>query len=279
MIDYNNISYILKDVLGTNDISEKSLEEALIITYKDWKINKLRQEQQNIRQSLNGKVFICERCGNETPYIEIHHNIPIELGGDNTRDNIKLLCHECHLIENKNTGVFIKSARTRDKTSPINNIETLNNIFRELYKTDIKYYLIFGVSLETGVNPNIVAGYNINDINKLLYDKCIHIGNSTKKINNLVLSELEEYIHNYTGGVLFSSRKKNSKQISRQHLHRVLSDCCKRAGYTEEVSLDTMCKTFYIQCLHSGINIYDIMKELNMKNKHEVEEYLHIDNR
>jgi len=94
MIDYNNISYILKDVLGTNDISEKSLKEALLITYKDWKINKLRQEQQSIRQSLN-----------------------------------------------------------------------------------------------------------------------------------------------------------------------------------------TMCKTFYIQCLHSGINIYDIMKELNMKNKHEVEEYLHIDNR
>ena len=48
---------------------------------------------------------ICESCGNaapffkkkdSTPYLEVHHELPLSKGGDDTIENAIALCPNCH---------------------------------------------------------------------------------------------------------------------------------------------------------------------------------------
>jgi 5-methylcytosine-specific restriction endonuclease McrA len=47
---------------------------------------------------LGKEAFVCEKCGYKKLLwnVTIHHKIPIEIGGDNTWDNLMFLCRNCH---------------------------------------------------------------------------------------------------------------------------------------------------------------------------------------
>lgn len=41
---------------------------------------------------------VCERCG-EGKSVEVHHIIPLKLGGSNELSNLRTLCTDCHASE------------------------------------------------------------------------------------------------------------------------------------------------------------------------------------
>ena len=56
-----------------------------------------RNEAKKIRKSKVGEDSWCEICGYSfSPALQIHHIIPISLGGDNSEDNVICLCPNCH---------------------------------------------------------------------------------------------------------------------------------------------------------------------------------------
>ena len=61
----------------------------------------IRQEfNNNIRNVFAKNHPLCQYCGK--PTAQIHHLIPIVVGGDNRESNLIPLCAECHgLIHNK----------------------------------------------------------------------------------------------------------------------------------------------------------------------------------
>lgn len=61
---------------------------------KDKKNQAIRTEQMQIKKSMNEGM--CHRCG-ATERLELHHMIPIDLGGTNDKRNLIILCHACHM--------------------------------------------------------------------------------------------------------------------------------------------------------------------------------------
>ena len=59
----------------------------------------VRQEQARIKCEIN--QFVCHRCGS-TNELEIHHMIPIGIGGTNDTGNLIILCHKCHAERSNN---------------------------------------------------------------------------------------------------------------------------------------------------------------------------------
>lgn len=60
----------------------------------------LRREQTRIkRKMILAGDKKCHVCGFDcTPVLQIHHVTPLELGGGNEENNLKLLCPNCHSI-------------------------------------------------------------------------------------------------------------------------------------------------------------------------------------
>lgn len=40
----------------------------------------------------------CQHCGGNVKRPEIHHVVPVRLGGSNERENLLALCHSCHTV-------------------------------------------------------------------------------------------------------------------------------------------------------------------------------------
>lgn len=45
---------------------------------------------------INERGNRCEQCGAEHLRLEMHHILPVSKGGKTVRENILLLCHDCH---------------------------------------------------------------------------------------------------------------------------------------------------------------------------------------
>ena len=50
------------------------------------------------RVTLEARGYRCERCKGPGK-LEVHHIIPLEYGGDETPDNLEVLCRDCHIDE------------------------------------------------------------------------------------------------------------------------------------------------------------------------------------
>lgn len=61
---------------------------------------KLRTEETAIKkQILQYSPRKCAKCGKETDKLAIDHILPVCIGGDNSPENLQLLCTECHKIK------------------------------------------------------------------------------------------------------------------------------------------------------------------------------------
>lgn len=60
---------------------------------KPKKHDDIRKEETRIKREINQGV--CHRCGSAKG-LEIHHMIPVSMGGTNDKGNLIILCHECH---------------------------------------------------------------------------------------------------------------------------------------------------------------------------------------
>lgn len=69
----------------------------------------IRQQQRKIKEEIE----LPKRCGrcNSTEDIELHHLIPVSLGGGNDKRNLIFLCHDCH----KNVSLYYSELLREDK--------------------------------------------------------------------------------------------------------------------------------------------------------------------
>lgn len=54
-------------------------------------------EYNKNRHELLEKYKVCEFCGDDRG-LEVHHSIPLSVGGDDSRDNLIVCCGKCHAI-------------------------------------------------------------------------------------------------------------------------------------------------------------------------------------
>ena len=132
MIEYDRFNIKLKDIILTifcddeyfkNDVQriisiEDDEYKKLIITllgvlcktYDAWRVKVTRSKASSIVQKLKENNCKCEVCGKhlEAKDVEVHHIVPVECGGGNSRYNLMTLCHKCHNKENKKNKKYKK---------------------------------------------------------------------------------------------------------------------------------------------------------------------------
>lgn len=91
---------IFKMVLGENldplNISGQ-LADCLVKTFPCWWETKVRNEQANLRRyTLKPYLTTCEKCGKTNCKTELHHVLSPYLLGGNEKENLLILCHDCH---------------------------------------------------------------------------------------------------------------------------------------------------------------------------------------
>ncbi len=91
--------------------------------------------------------FECPYCGRDLkikdpnyPHshsFSIDHKVSVDLGGDNSIDNLEIICHRCNIIKGTMTSdSFKKMLETEDALKDEN--ELLDGIFREMWDGRIK---------------------------------------------------------------------------------------------------------------------------------------------
>jgi len=66
-------------------------------TRKARESNKRHREGNKLRrQIIRERGYYCESCGCSEGEIHMHHKVRLMDGGKHTRNNVKLLCKECH---------------------------------------------------------------------------------------------------------------------------------------------------------------------------------------
>jgi hypothetical protein len=59
------------------------------------------------------RIGVCSKCG-EISAIEIHHKIPLAIGGTNNNDNLICLCEKCHKeVHKSNRSELIKAGQKK----------------------------------------------------------------------------------------------------------------------------------------------------------------------
>lgn len=77
-----------------------SLKETIFLKYKGKCVdcgllgNGLWNVNQNAKKSQRKKSFLISK-------LQIHHIIKVRNGGTNSKDNLILLCHQCHIMRHK----------------------------------------------------------------------------------------------------------------------------------------------------------------------------------
>ncbi len=96
-----------------NETKQKNISEAILEVGKEYQIQKIEKLKPQRRSSsvvknsrfipkpIKYAAFIknqgkCTKCGT-AHYLEYEHKKPYALGGDNSKDNIELLCRNCNL--------------------------------------------------------------------------------------------------------------------------------------------------------------------------------------
>lgn len=70
-----------------------------------------------IRANMKGSPeWMISQVINESTYFEVHHIVPIHMGGDSTLDNLIVLCKECHLEEHRGIRASEKLRKHNQQT-------------------------------------------------------------------------------------------------------------------------------------------------------------------
>jgi len=85
------ISFCVSDI--------KNLDKQLRLLYDYWLDYPPDMDER--RKSLIEEINYCEDCGENDNRIHIHHKTPVSKGGSHKRDNLKVLCEDCHQSKHK----------------------------------------------------------------------------------------------------------------------------------------------------------------------------------
>lgn len=80
---------------------------------------KIRNEQTVLKQVIITKDSECAWCGSKES-LELHHLLPVCIGGDNDSRNLMILCHDCHQEATKYFMSLLRQGKImrNEKVSP-----------------------------------------------------------------------------------------------------------------------------------------------------------------
>ena len=70
----------------------------------------LKVRQGRRRRPIEGQKVACERCSSRSD-LEWHHRIPWSEGGDDSPENLQVLCQPCHQAEHAQRDDFRKNGQ------------------------------------------------------------------------------------------------------------------------------------------------------------------------
>ena len=70
----------------------------------------LKSKQDKIRKRIDGEKVKCEKCGSAFD-LEWHHVIPFSEGGDDSDENLQVLCHPCHVALHRHLDDYREAGR------------------------------------------------------------------------------------------------------------------------------------------------------------------------
>lgn len=82
----------------------KNIDKQLSPLYDYWL--KRPPDWEERRQILLEEINFCEECGSMDYSLHIHHKIPVSKGGSNKKDNLKVLCEDCHQLKHKHNFTY-----------------------------------------------------------------------------------------------------------------------------------------------------------------------------
>ena len=70
---------------------------------------KLKQNGR-VRRRIDGEKIRCEKCGSASD-LEWHHRTPFSEGGDDSYENLQVLCNSCHVTLHRHHDDFRTAGR------------------------------------------------------------------------------------------------------------------------------------------------------------------------
>lgn len=118
-----------------------------------------------IRRSVESRAGgACECCsyGKDVPDLmgvfQVHHIVPVQYGGDDSKGNLILLCHNCHkLVHDYETGRFSPEQDTYNRLDEIKRIVVLGNMLRILRKMALYHLRSKHVEVARQVEKNVIT--------------------------------------------------------------------------------------------------------------------------
>lgn len=128
-------------------------------------LGKRRTLDPVIRRSIESRAGgECECCGygRNVPDLmgafQVHHIVPVQYGGDDSKGNLILLCHNCHaLVHDYETGRFTPEQETYDKLDDVKKIVVLGNMLRILRKKALHLLRTKHVEVSRQVDKGVVT--------------------------------------------------------------------------------------------------------------------------
>lgn len=93
------------DIAMTKNYYEKQIDKCKHRVHR----NIIQKEIACIRSELIEEHPSCQICGyNFKPILHIHHIVPLKMYGDNSRDNLIVVCPNCHKLLHKAYSAVMK---------------------------------------------------------------------------------------------------------------------------------------------------------------------------
>ena len=142
---------------------------------------------------------------------------------------------------------------------PIRDKNDIRKIKSVLMKSNYRNYLFFEVGINTGLRISDILKLKVSDIRGKYYIELKEqkTGKLKKfKINSVLRSELENYIHDKNDDdYIFESLRTSGNHLERTRAYRILNNAAQVAGITIKIGTHTMRKTF-------GFHFYQQTKDI-----------------
>lgn len=168
-------------------------------------------------------------------------------------------------------------------THPITSQEQLNKMASYLYNKSMRDYVLFEVGINLGIRVTDFTQQQVG-----FYRKACELGyiqmipsktSKYKKVIKVYLSDelnklVSDYIKDRDDTEWMFASKKGGTAITRQHIHRILTEAAKHAGIQESIGCHGMRKTFGYWHYYYNNDIRLLMEIFNHSNEEVTLRYI-----
>lgn len=176
-----NELYLLKGSLDekisqfSNEIKKIAFEKSTLLSdiYDFWP--DYPPDWEDRKQNLLDEIDYCQECEEEKRNLHVHHIIPLGKGGSNTKNNLMVLCRECH--EEIHKTQFGDDYYKKPSTHTIDKIKIINEAISTNRLLEIKYIDFYHVKTNRRIKPLRIfkgvfnyIGEGINESSEKLFE-------------------------------------------------------------------------------------------------------------